>query len=54
MKHQIAVLLLWLIAIGVTFVMVRDPQVLTTLGPVYAICMIGSVVTVRAAGRRAA
>jgi hypothetical protein len=52
MKHQLAVLLLWLIAIAVTFVTVRDAHVLTTLGPVFAVCMIGSVVTVRAALRK--
>jgi hypothetical protein len=53
-KHVAAVLLLWLIAITVTFLTVRDPHTLTTLGPVYAVCMIGSVVTVRGALRRSA
>ena len=54
MKHQAAILSLWLIAIVITFVTVRDYRLLTTLGPVYAICMIGSVITVRAAIRRGA
>jgi hypothetical protein len=54
MKHQLAVVLLWSIAIGITFLEVRDARLLTILGPVYAVCMIGSLVTVRAAMRRAA
>jgi hypothetical protein len=49
MKHTGAVLLLWCIAIAVTVVMVRDTRTLTTLAPVYAVCMIGSIMTVRAA-----
>ena len=53
MKHQFAVLSLWLIAIAVTFTIVPDRRVVTTLGPVFAVCMIGSVVTVRAARKRA-
>ena len=52
MKHQAAILLLWVIAIVATFVTIGDPHVMTTLGPVFAVCMIGSVVTVRAAVRR--
>jgi hypothetical protein len=54
MKHVAANLALWLIAIVVTFLLVPDAHVMTTLAPVYAVCMIGSVVTVRAATRRAA
>jgi hypothetical protein len=54
MKHQMANLALWLIAIVVTFLLVPDRHTMTTLGPVYAVCMIGSMVTVRAAVRRAA
>lgn len=52
MKHIAAVLILWLIAITVTFLTVQDPRARTTLGPVYAVCMIGSIMTVRAALRR--
>ena len=54
MKHELAVLFLWLIAFSTTFFLTREPQVLTHLGPVFAVCMIGSVLTVRAARRRAA
>lgn len=52
MKHQIATLSLWLIAIAATFLMIHEQRIITVLGPVYAVCMIGSVVTVRAAARR--
>jgi len=54
MKHQLAVLSLWLIPVVATFAIIDDARVLTTLGPVYAVCMIGSIVTVRSAGRRPA
>lgn len=46
-KPEIAVLLLWLIAIVTTFLSVKDTGVFTYLGPVYALCMIGSVVAVK-------
>lgn len=38
---------LWLIAIVATLVVVKDSGVFTFLGPVYFVCMLGSVVTVR-------
>jgi hypothetical protein len=53
-KHQLAILSLWCIALAVTFIEIHDDRVLTILGPVYAVCMIGSIVTVRAAARRSA
>ena len=52
MRHQLAVLALWLIAGVVTWISAGDPRILGTVGPVFAICMIGSVITVRAALRR--
>lgn len=53
MKYAIAVVVLWAIALGATYVVVRDPRVLTELGPLFAICMVGSVLMVRgAAGSR--
>jgi hypothetical protein len=48
-KPEVANILLWIIAIFTTFLMVKDSGVFTYLGPVYAICMIGSVVTVKKA-----
>jgi hypothetical protein len=49
MRPVVAVVLLWAIAIITTVALVPDRQVFTTLGPVYAVCMIGSVVVVRKA-----
>lgn len=49
MKHELVTAALWAIAIAVTFLMVEDRGVVTRLGPVFAVCAIGSVVNVRAA-----
>lgn len=49
MKHELVTAALWAIAILVTFLMVEDKDIITKLGPVFAICAIGSVVNVRAA-----
>lgn len=54
MKHVSATIALWALAILVTLVMVKDAGVFTFLGPLYAVCMIGSVVVVKSAlGSRA-
>lgn len=47
MKHEVVVLVLWLIAIVATMLLVDDPTTFTRLAPIHAICMIGSVVNVR-------
>lgn len=52
MKHVAVNVALWLIAIVATFFIVADRNVLTTLVPVHAMCMIGSVVTLRTAMKR--
>jgi hypothetical protein len=49
MKAPLAVLALWLIALASTFFLVHDRSVFTFLGPIFAICMIGSVTVVRRA-----
>jgi len=49
MKYELATTVLWAIAVVVTILMVKQDGVLTILLPVYAVCMIGAVVTVRAA-----
>jgi hypothetical protein len=49
MKHIAAVVALWALAILSTVAIVPDRGVFTYLGPVYAICMIGSVAVVRRA-----
>jgi hypothetical protein len=40
-------LALWLIAIIATLFVVNDKGLFTYLGPVYAICMVGSIITLR-------
>lgn len=52
MKHELAVLALWLIAIVTTMLLVHDPSTFSRLAPVFAVCTIGSVVTVRRAKAR--
>lgn len=49
MKYVIAVVVLWAIAIVPTVVLVGDREAFTYLGPVYGICMMGSVMVVRRA-----
>ncbi|HEX9129227.1 MAG TPA: hypothetical protein VF850_08705 [Gemmatimonadaceae bacterium] len=50
-KPEIAVVLLWAIALAATFLVVGHTSVVTILAPLYAVCMIGSVITVRRAAR---
>lgn len=49
MKYELAVLGLWLLAIVPTFLIVRTTDLFTYLGPLYFICMVGSVFIVRSA-----
>lgn len=49
MKYIAAIIALWALAIIPTFLIVADRQALTYLGPLHAVCMIGSVVVVRKA-----
>jgi hypothetical protein len=52
MRVTFVVVILWAIAILTTFLEIKDTGSFALLGPVYAICMIGSVVTVRNLERR--
>jgi hypothetical protein len=49
MKHEFVVLVLWLIAIIATMILTGGDGKFTYLGPVFAICAIGSIITVRLA-----
>jgi L-lactate permease len=49
MKHELATLALWAIAITVTYLKLDQAGAATILGPVYAVCMIGCIIIVRAA-----
>ncbi len=53
MKYTLAILALWLIAVVTTAVLVRGTGLFTYLGPLYAICMIGSLSIVWKAQRDA-
>ena len=52
MKYEMAILLLWLLAVVPTLLLVRQTGMFTYLGPLYFICMLGSVYIVRIAKRR--
>jgi hypothetical protein len=52
LKHELAVLALWLLAVVPTLLLVHQSGVFTYLGPLYFICMVGSVYIVRSAKRR--
>lgn len=49
MKYELTVLALWLIAILATLFLTRDTNLFGLLGPLFLFCMIGSILTVRAA-----
>jgi len=48
-KYEITILGLWIIAILATLLIVKDNRIFTFLGPVYFVCMLGSVITVNKA-----
>lgn len=52
MKHELANLALWLLAVISTLLLVHQTDVFTYLGPLYFICMVGSVYLVRSAKRK--
>lgn len=52
MRHALANLALWGIAVATTLFAVRDAHATSIMLPVFGVCMIGSVIIVRAAGRR--
>lgn len=54
MKYIAAVSLLWVIAIFATLMIVRDTNAFGYLGPVFFICLVGSIFTVRHAIRSVA
>jgi hypothetical protein len=51
LKHELAILLLWLLAVVPTLLMLRESGLFTYLGPLYFLCMVGSVYIVRSAKR---
>ncbi len=52
MKYELSVLGLWLLAVVPTFLLVHQTGLFTYLGPLYFLCMVGSVYIVRSAKNR--
>lgn len=46
---EFSILALWLIAIATTLYLTRDTGLFTYLAPLYFVCTVGSIVTVRSA-----
>jgi hypothetical protein len=53
MKYIAATIALWLIAIVSTLLIVKDTAAFSYLGPVYFICLVGSILMMRSATRSA-
>jgi hypothetical protein len=51
-KYELAVLGLWLIAVVPTLLLVHPSGNFTFLGPLYFLCMVGSIYIVRSARRK--
>jgi hypothetical protein len=49
LKYELAVVVLWLLAVVPTLLVVRQSGLFTYLGPLYFLCMVGSVYIVRSA-----
>ncbi len=47
LKVELAILVLWLVAVIPTFLLIRDTGLFTYLGPLYFICMVASVYLIR-------
>lgn len=52
MKHELATLALWLAAAAATFYFVQGSSAFRYLGPLYFVCMVGSIYILRAAKRK--
>lgn len=51
-KHEMAILLLWLLAVTPTLLLVHQTGAFSILGPLYFICMVGSLYVVRSAKKK--
>ncbi len=49
LRFELAVLGLWLLAVIPTLLLLRESGLFTYLGPLYFVCMVGSVYVVRSA-----
>jgi hypothetical protein len=48
MRYELGIIGLWAIAIVATIILTSESKVFTYLGPVYLICMVGSIIILRA------
>jgi len=51
-KHEMAALALWILAVGPTLLLVHDTGAFTFLGPLYFICIVGTLFVVRSAKKK--
>jgi hypothetical protein len=51
-KHELAILGLWLLAVVPTLILLQKTNLFTYLGPLYFICMVGSIYIVRSAKKK--
>ena len=49
LRYELATLALWLLAVVPTLLLLRESGLFTYLGPLYFLCMVGSVYIVRSA-----
>ncbi len=52
MKHELAILGLWLLAVVPTLILMQKTNLFTYLGPLYFLCMVGSIYIVRSAKKK--
>jgi hypothetical protein len=52
LKHEMAIVVMWLIAVVPTLLMLRESGIFTYLGPLYFLCMVGSIYIVRNAKKK--
>lgn len=52
MKHELATIVLWLLALTPTLLLMRNTGYLTFLGPLYFLCIVGSLFILRNAKRK--
>lgn len=52
MKYELIMLALWLIAIIPTLLLVHETGLFSILGPLYFLCMVGSVYLIRNAKKK--
>lgn len=52
MKHELAIIVLWLLAAVPTLLLIHEGRALTFLGPLFFLCTVGSIYIVRSAKKK--